>query len=259
LIASSCCCVRAIINQHTAAQFFKNARLCMYGTTALVALVDPDHQNLWVANVGDCQAVFVSPDGPLSWKSELLTSNHNCDNDAEVSRVVSEHPGEPECVLDRRVLGALAPTRCIGDIPFKLPSEFTRKILYNIFPGYRDTSAWDEFLDRNISPPYITAEPEITHRTLRPNTDNGFLILCSDGLADLWSTTFSDEQSMVDEWGRLAAEVVNKEGTSGKTNLALKLLRHSIGGDDAKSVSRVLTLDMNTPWIDDTTIVVQTL
>lgn len=64
---------------------------------------------------------------------------------------------------------------------------------------------------------------------------------------------------MADEWGRVVAEVVNKEGMSGKTNLALKLLRHSIGGDDAKSVSRVLTLDMNTPWIDDTTIVIQTL
>ena len=147
----------------------------------------------------------------------------------------------------------------IGDIPFKQPPEFTRKILYNIFPGYRDTSAWDEFLDRNISPPYITAEPEITHRKLCPNTRNGFLILCSDGLADLWSSTFPDEQRMVDEWGRVVAEVVNKEGFSGKTNLALKLLRHSIGGEDTKGVSKVLTLDMNTPWIDDTTIVIQTL
>jgi len=64
---------------------------------------------------------------------------------------------------------------------------------------------------------------------------------------------------MVDEWGRVIAEVVNKEGTSGKTNLALRLLRHSIGGEDTKSVSKVLTLDMNIPWIDDTTIVVQTL
>ena len=121
--------VQAIINRNADPQLLKNARLCMYGTTALVALVDPDHQNLWVANVGDCQAgwcpimphfgirlhvpsVFVSQNGPLRWKSELLTSNHNCDNDTEASRVITEHPGEPECILDRRVLGALAPTRC---------------------------------------------------------------------------------------------------------------------------------------------------
>ena len=120
--------IQAIINHNADSQFLKKARLCMYGTTALIALVDPDHRNLWVANVGDCQAgpspplildhvlilplVFVSPNGPLKWKSELLTANHNCDNDAEISRVISEHPGEPECILDRRVLGALAPTRC---------------------------------------------------------------------------------------------------------------------------------------------------
>lgn len=120
--------IQAMINRNADPQFFKKARLCMYGTTALIALVDPDHQNLWVANVGDCQAgpsppfilariltpsvVLVSPNGPLEWKSELLTTNHNCDNDAEISRIVSEHPAEPECILDRRVLGALAPTRC---------------------------------------------------------------------------------------------------------------------------------------------------
>ena len=47
----------AIINdQHEGGVNWRKARLCMYGTTALVALVDPDHKNLWVANLGDCQA-----------------------------------------------------------------------------------------------------------------------------------------------------------------------------------------------------------
>ena len=46
----------AILNDHaTGGQNFKKARRCMYGTTALVALVDPDHENLWLANLGDCQ------------------------------------------------------------------------------------------------------------------------------------------------------------------------------------------------------------
>lgn len=34
---------------------WKKTRLCMYGTTALVSLVCPEHKNLWVANLGDCQ------------------------------------------------------------------------------------------------------------------------------------------------------------------------------------------------------------
>lgn len=49
--------IREIINdQHKGAVNWQKARLCMYGTTALVALVDPENQNLWVANLGDCEA-----------------------------------------------------------------------------------------------------------------------------------------------------------------------------------------------------------
>jgi pyruvate dehydrogenase phosphatase len=35
---------------------FRKALLSMYGTTALVALVDPQQERLWIANLGDCQA-----------------------------------------------------------------------------------------------------------------------------------------------------------------------------------------------------------
>ncbi|KAJ3490331.1 hypothetical protein NLJ89_g11443 [Agrocybe chaxingu] len=88
-------------------------RLCMYGTTALVALVDPDHKDLWIANLGDCQAIMVTPkNNGKDWDIEALTTSHNGDNDAELERVRKSHPNEPECVVDRRVLGALAPTRC---------------------------------------------------------------------------------------------------------------------------------------------------
>lgn len=49
--------IRGIINdQHRGGSNWKKVRLCMYGTTALVSLVDPEHKNLWVANLGDCQA-----------------------------------------------------------------------------------------------------------------------------------------------------------------------------------------------------------
>jgi hypothetical protein len=49
--------IRKTINdQHEGGVNWQKARLCMYGTTALVALVDPDHKDLWVANLGDCQA-----------------------------------------------------------------------------------------------------------------------------------------------------------------------------------------------------------
>ncbi|KZP16351.1 hypothetical protein FIBSPDRAFT_1047584 [Athelia psychrophila] len=70
--------IRHIINDiHTGGANFRKARLCMYGTTALVALVDPDHKNLWVANLGDCAAVMVTQTGSEEWKTELLTTDHD--------------------------------------------------------------------------------------------------------------------------------------------------------------------------------------
>ena len=168
---------QTINDQHLGGENWRKVRLCMYGTTALVSLVDPDHKNLWVANLGDCQAsefsrillvcvflsvnshtiifnherfvlvilfiyavigrkflylfiylrrllarsyllffsslVLVSPaQDAKNWDIEVLTVIHNGDNDAELARVHKDHPGEPECIVDRRVLGALAPTRC---------------------------------------------------------------------------------------------------------------------------------------------------
>jgi pyruvate dehydrogenase phosphatase len=47
---------RVINDQHTGGENYYKVRLCVYGTTALVALVDPERENLWVANLGDCQA-----------------------------------------------------------------------------------------------------------------------------------------------------------------------------------------------------------
>lgn len=49
--------IRQTINDHhLGGENWRKVRLCMYGTTALVSLVDPEHKNLWVANLGDCQA-----------------------------------------------------------------------------------------------------------------------------------------------------------------------------------------------------------
>lgn len=70
--------IRSIINdRHRGGANWQKVRLCMYGTTALVALVDPEHQNLWVANLGDCQAgmcppSFIASDDVCSLSSPLF-------------------------------------------------------------------------------------------------------------------------------------------------------------------------------------------
>jgi pyruvate dehydrogenase phosphatase len=57
-------------------------------------------------------SVLVSLDASDEWIVDMFTTVHNGDNDVEVERVRNAHPGEPECIVDGRVLGALAPTRC---------------------------------------------------------------------------------------------------------------------------------------------------
>ncbi|KAL0575380.1 hypothetical protein V5O48_006593 [Marasmius crinis-equi] len=294
--------IRHVINdQQTGAINYTKARLNMYGTTALVALVDPDHKHLWIANLGDCKAILVSPKEDDEWEINVLTRDHNGDNDAEVERVRQQHPDEPECVVDRRVLGALAPFRALGDTPFKQPPEFTRRILFNLLPGFHDTSPWEEFLVRNRTPPYISAEPEITHYALdtpeaRRISGPRFLILSSDGFSDLCSG--EGQRRIITDWAnRVVAETKSNGGKrftsmfnsnnstaaesninnilptypmsptsptapsagSESRNMALRLLRRALGGEDKLSVSKVLTLEMEDAWIDDTAIIVQTL
>ncbi|KAH9034047.1 protein serine/threonine phosphatase 2C [Lactarius deliciosus] len=238
---------------------YQKARLCLYGTTALVALVDPAHENLWVANLGDCEAVLITPgaDGRLS-RHEVLNVLHNGTNPAEVARVRRDHPDEPESVQHGRVLGTIAPFRCIGDAPFKQPAIFTRRVLYNLYPGVPDPTPWETFLARNRTPPYISSVPDVVHRRLPPRsagTGAGrcFLVLATDGLSELYDGTTRAE--MAADWARCVAEAASSKGE----NLALRLLRRALGGEDLMSISQMVTLDMDTPWMDDTTIIVQAL
>ena len=49
--------IRSVINDHgNGLKNYRKVQLNMYGTTALLALVDPSQSNLWIANLGDCQA-----------------------------------------------------------------------------------------------------------------------------------------------------------------------------------------------------------
>jgi len=195
----------------------------------------------------------------------------------------------------------------LGDIPFKQPPAFTRRVLYNLFPGFHNTSPWEEFLQRNKTSPYVTAKPEVIHRKLRraatdplpppqltftpASTDSlakysyrpgeiepeghvvhrpTFLVLASDGFTDLCSS--EGPTRILESWARGMMELWSfgevgeggrggsgvEEDVKGSGNMALRLLRRSVG-DDRFSVSKVLTLDMDEAWIDDTTIVVVTI
>jgi pyruvate dehydrogenase phosphatase len=120
--------IRRIINDDG-----ENSRkivLGMRGTTALLALVNPTQSHLWVASLGDSQAgintssLFPTPSELRlsltvlgekrpsgAWAASALSSYHNAENPEEQDRIMSEHPGEQECISGDRVLGATAVTR----------------------------------------------------------------------------------------------------------------------------------------------------
>ncbi len=118
-----------------------------------------------------------------------------------------------------------------------------------------DPTPWETFLARNRTPPYISSVPDVVHRRLPPRSGGGgsFLILATDGLSELYDGTARAE--MAADWARCVAEAASAKGE----NLALRLLRRALGGEDLMSISQMVTLDMDTPWMDDTTIIVQAL
>jgi pyruvate dehydrogenase phosphatase len=140
-------------------------------------------------------------------------------------------------------------------------------VLYNLYPGVADPTPWETFLARNRTPPYISSEPDVVHRRLGPRS---FLILATDGLSELYDG--AGRGDMVADWARCVAEAQAGAGAKAKAkvgkkgeregqeeNLALRLLRRALGGEDLMSISQMITLDMDTPWMDDTTIIVQAL
>ncbi|KAF8891655.1 phosphatase 2C-like domain-containing protein [Infundibulicybe gibba] len=223
------------------ARFLRQSRRCRIQASSTTTRTPHTHANLWVASLGDCQAVLgtKAPDGR--------------------TRIRAEHPGEPECILNNRVLGAIAVTRALGDHLFKLPAPYTERIFLNAEPPFRIATPIAEFLARNRTPPYVSSTPDVHHlafATLLGTPTE--LIMCSDGLIDLCNDDDDDEgpdiRRMATGWVRAVRAYAATPGP--EDNRALALLRHTLGGDDVERVSRMMTVEIDMRWMDDTTILV---
>jgi len=238
--------IKRLINDHSSGgENYAKVIRSICGTTALIGLVDPDKENLWVANLGDCQATLgtQTDDGELRGCS--LTQNHNATNFLERRRLRAEHPGESECIRDGRVLGALAVTRALGDFTFKLPPEFVKRVVLNVEPGFQALHKVEELINRLRTPPYLSNEAEIHHHAITKS--DKYLILSSDGLTDLYPRN----PHACTEWVK---SIATNEGF--EDNKALRILRNALGGSEEDVVSRHLTVEMEGRWMDDTTILV---
>jgi pyruvate dehydrogenase phosphatase len=107
-----------------------------------------------------------------------LTVDHNTDNQAEVKRILEEHPGEPKRNIFRgdRLLGMLAPLRAFGDFRFKWDASVIKETIGNLL-GHMAVP------EEYKTPPYLTVEPDVFAQKITPK--DKFLVIGSDGLWDM--------------------------------------------------------------------------
>lgn len=133
-----------------------------------------------------------------SFTAHTLSNDHNAQNEDEVSRIRGEHPpSERKTVIRQvssqtylhsskllsrlvfktffffithqdRLLGLLMPFRAFGDVKFKWGIELQKRVLES-GPDQLHENEHTKFIPPNYhTPPYLTAEPEITYHKLRP-------------------------------------------------------------------------------------------
>lgn len=245
------------------------------GSCALMAFYDSHTRQLRVALTGDSRAVLGRPTSDKHAQSHydvhVLSSDQNGNNAVEQARLSALHPGETVCEKGR-VLG-WGMSRAFGDAAYKWSREMQER-LNEEFLGDRPRS--------NVkTPPYFTAEPEITTTDVKPGD---FLVLASDGLWDcltneeavglvgLWlnqkkqAKEMSDVRSSDQDKGAASVRVVArdalpvnlKEDDTGMyrwwraekrfvnvdENAATHLTRNALGGADSDLTAALLSMTM---------------
>jgi pyruvate dehydrogenase phosphatase len=141
----------------------------------------------------------------------------------------------------------------IGDMPFKLPPIFTERVLALATPPFHENYKIGELIARNRTPPYLSNRAEVKHvdiATAGPN-HTLILILCSDGLCDLYNrrSSIGDLSKDVQLW------LTTSPIECGR-NLALELLWDALSGDGEVQAATKIVRGMPGRRIDDTTVVV---
>ncbi|XP_049894113.1 pyruvate dehydrogenase [acetyl-transferring]-phosphatase 1, mitochondrial-like [Epinephelus moara] len=159
-------------------------RVALSGCTACIAHVS--RGVLHVANLGDSRAVLGVQEPGGRWSAVSLTNDHNAQNPEELQRILGEHPLSERRTVVRhdRLLGLLLPFRAFGDVRFKWSAEMLSRV-YETRPDV--LSAVSEAVRalplHYLTPPYLSAQPEVTLHRIRPA--DKFLVLATDGLWEL--------------------------------------------------------------------------
>ncbi|KAM6979614.1 pyruvate dehydrogenase [acetyl-transferring]-phosphatase 1, mitochondrial [Aplochiton taeniatus] len=174
---------RRVHNPGEALSLSSPLRVALSGCTACVAHVSGGE--LHVANLGDSRAVLGVKEDHGGWTALSLTNDHNAQNPDELQRILGEHPmSEAQTVVRHdRLLGLLMPFRAFGNVGFKWSGEMLSRVS-ETRPEVLSASEVARTMGRHYhTPPYLTAQPEVTRHRLRPK--DKFLILATDGLWEL--------------------------------------------------------------------------
>jgi pyruvate dehydrogenase phosphatase len=140
----------------------------------------------------------------------------------------------------------------IGDTQFKLPPIYTERVFSLATPPFHPNSKVSELLARNLTPPYLSNRAEVEHIDLAPLDPHGMpiLILCSDGLVDLYRRSKAGDMAQAIQLWLPASRC------EASNNLALDLLWHALGGDKGIDLSSKIVRGTYNKRVDDTTVVV---
>ncbi|OCT84557.1 pyruvate dehydrogenase [acetyl-transferring]-phosphatase 2, mitochondrial [Xenopus laevis] len=262
-------------------EFLRNLTLqvAFSGTTACVSHIDGVH--LHIANAGDCRAILGVQDENGSWSAIPLTEDHNAFNKAEIQRLHAEHPPSEKdtLVADNRLLGILMPFRAFGDVIFKWSRELQKSVLQNAC-DLEPLNIYQYSPSNYHTPPYLSAEPEVTYHKLRPH--DKFLIMASDGLWDMLESEqvvklvanhlseyslkkpkVSAQKRSLGNMHNLLLKRQSRKVPAPDQNIATHLIRHAIGSnEDGEIEHEKLTTMLSLPedlarmYRDDITVTV---
>lgn len=173
-----------------------------------------------------------------------LSIDQNAKNPKEAERLTVLHPDEPELLKKDRVLG-WGPSRAFGDGVMKWSLAVQHRLWEECLGDWPRTELCK-------TPPYFTAEPEVT--TFEGVKRGDFLVLASDGLWDSltneevvglvgrWLEERGSKENIAVEGEEKVVEVMLPKKVYPRTTIALSSLhmesrkQHHIDSDEGQSV-----------------------
>ncbi|KAJ1989780.1 [Pyruvate dehydrogenase [acetyl-transferring]]-phosphatase 1, mitochondrial [Coemansia spiralis] len=204
-------------------------RPALDGSCGLVAVVDAEANEIVVANIGDSRALLGTRLNNGTWKAVPLSEDQTGTNKKEVILLNSEHPNEPSLIVNGRVLGGPMITRAFGDCMYKWPLEVQKDMFPSMYlRGYKYAKTPPNYL----TPPYITANPEIVRHKLDEN--DKFIVVASDGLYDQLSD--AEVVNTVARWYE-ANQKRSETLMTQDMNVATHLIRLALSIDESNQYS----------------------